>query len=120
MGDSLAKYVKETMEWVIWSKVEEEKAARFSVSIDALMNRRLEAIAERLGIKKTELVRNAISCMVYEFEDKLGLSLDPVECSDYFLEIFPPSSVGSATRVYETSLGPVEVTERGCGVTKNV
>lgn len=80
-------YVKEVIETQDHAEIQEAMMVRFSLSLEDHQSRRLDYIAKRMGLSKTEIIRSATELVLQEFEKQLGLDLmDP----DYNEIAFPP------------------------------
>ncbi len=73
-GDRLSRYVSNYLQMKRYGEMMEADTVRFSVTLDYSDNKRLEVLLKRLGMKKTEFVREAVNLLMMEFESQLGLN----------------------------------------------
>jgi predicted DNA-binding protein len=88
MSNVIAQYIDEIIASKEMSEIEEADKIRFSVNIDNIDNRRLEFIVKKLEVKKTAFVREIVKLAINEAEKKLGLSVNPKVCPEYYKVIF--------------------------------
>ncbi len=87
------KMVKDLVEDAYRAKVEEKTAARFSVSVEREDNRRLEYVAKKLGMSKSNIVANLIKACLGEFETELSITATSEKLVEYLSWINSNDSV---------------------------
>lgn len=68
---NIEDYVERTLAEIAWREDMAANTVRFSVSISSSDNRRFEYITKKLGMKKSDFVRDAIDLLLREFEVRL-------------------------------------------------